>query len=268
MSRVAFVFPGQGARDLLQAIEFASTTPTGQALLERACRATGHTLDDVRARGGRLLESTRVLQPLLTATSLATFTRLDLRATSVLGHSLGEVAALAAAGLLSMHDAIDFAAARGAAMEAAAALAPGGLVALESMQTAQRALDAIAELELGLINAPDEVVLSGSNTAVREVVARFRGKQLPVAGAWHSRAMAPAVEALRSRHAALAERLTQPVDFVSTLAAVRADAWVVVGPGHVLRGLLRRNLGAAATILTTENEADLHRTSRHLLEAA
>ncbi len=283
--KLAFVFPGQGARDVLQAVEWASASGT---LIDRACASAGCTLEDVRRHGGRVLESTRVLQPLLTAASLSTMAQLiahGVRPDEVIGHSLGELAALACAGRISPEDAVELAAVRGAAMEEAAAERPGGLVALESIETAQRAIAEIEGLELALINAPDEVVVAGSSLAVAEVIARFPGRRVPVSGPWHSSAMQPAIERLRrslpgETPAAIAlpggpqsvnelpDRLVMKVDFVATLQAARADTWLIVGPGHVMRGLLRRNLGAAARIFTSENEADLHRTLEHLRSAA
>ncbi len=290
---LAFVFPGQGARVVLQAVEWASRSKQGQALVRRACAAAECTLDEVRRHGGRLLEATRVLQPLLTAASLTTMMELaehGVRPAAAIGHSLGEVAALACAGVISPEAAVDFAAARGAAMEAAASQGPGGLVALGSLAAAHEAMEAIDGLEVALLNAPDEVVVAGPSAAVADVVSRFGGRRLAVAGAWHSRAMQPAVDALHARVAAstdapprvllpggpastraLPGRLVQPVDFVATLESARlsgVDAWLVVGPGHVLRGLLRRNLGAGARLFTSETAADLQRTLHHLRSAA
>lgn len=285
---LAFVFPGQGARDVLQAVEWAARSDQGRALIDHACESAGCTLEDVRRHGGRVLESTRVLQPLLTAASLSTLAQLTaqgVRADEAIGHSLGELMALACAGRISAELAVELAAVRGAAMDDAATERPGGLVALDSIETAQRAMVEIEGLELALINAPDEVVVAGSNLAVAEVIARFSGRRVPVSGPWHSSAMQPAVERLRrglpSETPAvialpggpqsvneLPDRLVMKVDFVATLQSARADTWLIVGPGHVLRGLLRRNLGASARIFTTENEADLQRTLEHLRSAA
>lgn len=285
---LAFVFPGQGARHVLEAVEWAVRSPQGRALVDRACSSAGCTLEDVRRHAGRLLESTRVLQPVLTAVCLTTLAQLQahgVRPDAAVGHSLGELAALSCAGRLRAEEAIELAAVRGAAMESAAAERPGGLVALSSLAIAREAMAAIEGLELALINAPDEVVMAGSNDALAEVLSRFSGRRVPVSGPWHSSAMQTAVEpfrrALPRESPALVAlpggpgsvnelpgRLVSTVDFVTTLQTVHADAWLIVGPGHVLRGLLRRTLGASARILTTETEADLHRTLEQLRSAA
>lgn len=285
---LAFVFPGQGARNVLEAVEWAARSPQGRALVDRACSSAGCTLEDVRRHAGRLLESTRVLQPVLTAVCLTTLAQLQahgVRPDAAVGHSLGELAALACAGRLRAEEAIELAAVRGSAMESAAAERPGGLVALSSLAIAREAMAAIGGLELALINAADEIVIAGSNEALAAVLARFPGRRVAVSGPWHSSAMQPAVEPLRRalpRESPalvvlpggpgsvneLPERLVSTVDFVTTLQTVHADAWLIVGPGHVLRGLLRRTLGASARILTTESEADLHRTLEQLRSAA
>jgi len=275
VTSLAFVFPGQGARDVLHAIEWAARSERGRALVDQACSRCGCTLEEVRRHGGRLLESTRVLQPLLTAASLSTWARLTalgVRPDAAIGHSLGELAALACAGRLSPEEAVELAAVRGAAMQAAAAEHPGGLVALASMTIAREAMAEIEGLELALINAPDEIVVAGPRVALAGVIARFSGRRVPVSGPWHSSAMQPAIEPLRralpnEATKDLPERLVQTVGFVATLQAVRAEIWLIVGPGQVLRGLLRRNLGADARIFTTETEADLHRTLQHLRSA-
>ncbi|MER2562855.1 MAG: ACP S-malonyltransferase [Myxococcaceae bacterium] len=285
---LAFVFPGQGARNVLEAVEWVARSPQGRALVDRACTSTGCRLEDIRRHAGRLLESTRVLQPVLTAVCLTTLAQLQahgVRPDAAVGHSLGELAALSCAGRLRPEEAIELAAVRGAVMEAAAAERPGGLVAVASLSIAREAMAAIEGLELALINAPDEVVIAGSNGALAEVLSRFPGRRVAVSGPWHSTAMQSAVEPLRralpkeapavialpggpGSVSELPARLVSTVDFVTTLQAVRADAWLIVGPGHVLRGLLRRTLGASARILTTENEADLHRTLEQLRSVA
>jgi [acyl-carrier-protein] S-malonyltransferase len=286
---LAFVFPGQGARDVSTALSWAHETEAGRALLGVAEAATNVAFDDVMKNGARLLESTRVLQPFLVAACLSVLARtraLGVTPDVVLGHSLGEVSALAAANVLSAEEAVQLAATRGGAMEHAGIQTPGGLVAVGSMDAASRAMAAIDGLELGLHNAADEVVLTGPAAAIAQVVTRFGGKRVPVSGPWHSRAMTSAVQSLQEhaqrlplRHSTvriasgattaleLAARLTQPVDFVGPVSARNSDRFLVIGPGHVLRGLLRRILGPDAVVLTTESEADLQRSLKRLEEA-
>lgn len=271
--KLAFLFPGQGARNVLGALQFARTLS-----LPLPFRGEGvPSLSEVEARGGRALERTEVLQPVLTAISLsihAALVHAGVKPALALGHSLGELAAFAAAGVFSPEDAVRLAAIRGALMAREAAKHPGGLLAMPSLEAANAVLH--HGLQLAAINAPDEVVVSGPEAALR----RAGGKRVPVSGAWHSEAMAGAVEEFRSllplpatgetglllRAAdprTLADDLVNPVYFSAALHAAVArgiDTFITVGPGLVLRGLVRRNLGTTVKVLTTEDAADFDRT--------
>jgi len=293
---IAFLFPGQGARDVLSSLSFARATPYGEGLVARAVRVAGTSLEAITAQAGRALERTEILQPVLTAIALSVHARLrsvGLAPSLVLGHSLGELAAWTASGVLSDEEAIDLAATRGALMAREAERAPGGLLALPSLEQAHRALAFVLGLEIAAINSPDEVVVSGPFDALRAVSAAMPARRVPVSGPWHGRAMSCAVAPFRAALSALphrprgiplvqnvdgalapgdsplglADQLTRPVQFIAALATARAhgvDTFVTVGPGHVLRGLVRRNLGRAVQVLTTEDEADLARTVKTL----
>jgi malonyl CoA-acyl carrier protein transacylase len=197
------------------------------------------------------------------------------------GHSLGEYAALHAAGALTFDDALLLVDERAAAMQDAAAAQPGGMVAMLGGDP-----HAIAELarSLGLTiandNAPGQVVLSGPTEMVDAAVelaradAGARAMKLDVAGAFHSPLMEPAADRLRAALGAtpisdpgfpvwsngsaapfvdvrreLAENLLRPVRWRETLLALRAhgvDRFVELGPGAVLTGMVKRTLAVAA----------------------
>ena len=276
--KLAFLFPGQGARNVLGALQFARSLR-----LPLPFRGEGvPSLSEVEARGGRALERTEVLQPVLTAISLsihAALVHAGVKPALALGHSVGELAAFAAAGVFSPEDAVRLAAIRGALMAREAAKHPGGLLAMPSLEAANAVLH--HGLQLAAINAPDEVVVSGPEAALR----RAGGKRVPVSGAWHSDAMAGAVEEFRKALSSLplpagervgerallrsadpqslADDLVTPVHFSAALHAAVArgiDTFITVGPGLVLRGLVRRNLGTTVKVLTTEDAADFDRT--------
>jgi [acyl-carrier-protein] S-malonyltransferase len=197
------------------------------------------------------------------------------------GHSLGEYAALHAAGALGFDDALLLVDERAAAMQDAAAAQPGGMVAMLGGDS-----HAIAELarSLGLTvandNAPGQVVLSGPLEMVDTAVelarsdAGARAMKLDVAGAFHSPLMEPAADRLRAALEAtpigepsfpvwsngsaapfadirreLAENLLKPVRWRETLLALRAhgvERFVELGPGAVLTGMVKRTLAVAA----------------------
>jgi [acyl-carrier-protein] S-malonyltransferase len=271
MGALAFLFPGQGARNV---------SPRAGPLMALALERLGLTLEQLSAEGGRRLEQTDVLQPVLTARSLEVaraLLRAGVRPDVVLGHSLGELAACAVAGAFDDATAIRLAAERGRLMAREAALHPGGLAVVRALEEAQR----YPALELAAVNAPDEVVLGGALGALGGL------PRVPVSGSWHTSAMRGAVDELaRTLDAArplpltlplvrnldgaetrsvdtLVAQLTAPVQFTRALASLverGVDTIVCVGPGLVMRGLVRKNLGTRVRLLTTEDDADVSRT--------
>lgn len=281
----AFLFPGQGSQVVGMGADLARADPDARRLFEVASDATGEDILGLCARGPfEALSRTRVLQPAITAVSLACWTWLRTRGLvpqAAAGHSLGEIAALCCASCLDAEDAVRLSAARGAAMDAAASLHPGTMIAvvgLPAAQVVEEARRVLAPSEGGVanLNAPDQVVLSGSLQAIDRAGVHFeslgaRCVPLAVSGAWHSVWMAPAeapfqeaLDRLNLRppslrlylnatghcetdpsriRQALVRQLQQPVRWVEIIEGLRNDGvtrFVEVGPGRVLRGTLRR----------------------------
>src|SRR5687768_15348461 len=188
---ITLLFPGQGSqtpdmRDLV-----AERCPE---LLERATELVG---EDPFAR---VEESTRFQQPAIFCASIAGWRGLpaDVDPGAAAGHSLGELAALAAAGVLSVDDALELVVLRGRLMAEAddtgSMLALVGATEEEAREIAEHAGVIVAN-----DNAPGQVVLSGTRDALAraEEDARDHGRRaiaLNVAGAFHSPLMVPAVE--------------------------------------------------------------------------
>jgi [acyl-carrier-protein] S-malonyltransferase len=266
----AMLFPGQGSQapDMRDQVERQRPD-----LLELAQAEVGDDLFE------RVEEGTRWAQPAIFCAALAGFDLLRDRVQPDLmaGHSLGEIAALAAADALTAEDGLRLVAARGRLMqEAAEKCADGGMVAVRARERAP--VEQIAR-ECGLIvandNAPDQLVLSGSDDSLDAAEERLRDagvrvKRLPVAGAFHSPLMEPAVEPFRAVVAEtevreprvpvlscvtaapfddvperLVQAITHPVRWLDVMRALQekgATRFVETGPGRVLANLVRKSL--------------------------
>jgi [acyl-carrier-protein] S-malonyltransferase len=257
------LFPGQGSQTPEMRDLVAERAPD---LLERCVALVG---EDPFPRAG---ESTRFAQPAIFCASLAGWDALDLDAAAGAGHSLGELAALAAAGVLERDDALRLVVLRGKLM--AEADDTGSMLALVGAdQEVAEAVANAAGITVANDNAPGQVVLSGprEKLKVAEEAAKERGKRaiaLDVAGAFHSPSMEPAVEPFRKAlddteihdasfvvfscastapfedvRAELATALIRPVRWRETVLAMHEAGgrrFVEVGPGKVLARLGKR----------------------------
>ena len=201
---------------------------------------------------------------------------------AVAGHSLGEYSALTAAGVVDFHQGLVLVRERGRLMQAAGVERPGRMAAVLGLDDAAvtALCEAIGpQVVPANFNAPGQVVLSGEAAAVGEAMAAAeaagarRVVELPVSGAFHSPLMEGAAEGLAERLEAtrfrppsvpvvtnvtaapetdpgalrrlLVEQMTAPVrwtESVQALASMGVDGAFEVGPGSVLKGLVRRIL--------------------------
>ena len=192
------LFPGQGSQTADMREQVEAHRPD---LLELACSEVS---DDLFERAD---EGTRWAQPAIFCAALAGYEVLRDRYDPALmaGHSLGEISALVAAGALEAEDGLRLVAARGRLMqEAADETGDGGMLAVRARERAP-VVEVAADTGLALANdnAPDQLVLSGATAALDEAERllserRVRSKRLPVAGAFHSPLMEPAVEPFRA----------------------------------------------------------------------
>jgi [acyl-carrier-protein] S-malonyltransferase len=286
--KTAFLFPGQGAELLGMGGTLLEREGPVRKLLGRASRALGIDLAAAVAKGAPVLHRTDVGQAALTAVCIGLAQELisaGQRPDAVAGHSLGELAAFCIAGCLEPEEAVDCALARGRLMAEAARRSPGGMAAVRIREEDLPALLDGSELQIAAHNAPEEWVLTGDRAALAAVARRFAAVPLAVAGPWHSRAMSgaqdewrDALRQLRWRPPAiplvanatgrfvvgedpselLAGQLTLPVRWAATLrtlAEAGVSSFCVVGPGRVLRGLCRANLGVAARVVISDGTA-------------
>jgi [acyl-carrier-protein] S-malonyltransferase len=235
----------------------AQAYPSARKVFAEIDAALGDDLTTVMWEGpADRLMLTENAQPALVAVSLAamqvleTEAGLDLKrdAQFVAGHSVGEYAALAAAGSISIADAVLLVRTRGLAMQRAVPAGAGAMAALMGVDFAEAA--AIAAEAAGAQvcqaandNGGGQVVISGDRAAVERAVAIAKDKgvrramMLPVSGPFHSALMQPAAEVMREALARVA--IKPPV--VPLVSNVRAAA--TSDPGEIARGLVEQVTG-------------------------
>jgi [acyl-carrier-protein] S-malonyltransferase len=280
--KVAFCFPGQGSLEAGMGRDIAYAVPEAMDVYRRASEASGLDLVHLcfEAPESELVQ-TEVQQPALVATSLAVLAAIRVQGHEpdfVVGHSVGEFAALAAARAIDEKGAIALVRERGLAMAAAARENPGSMAAILGLadEVVEALCQKITRVWPANYNCPGQIVISGENPAVDECCneAQLHGARrtvkLRVSGAFHSPLIGRAAERLRpaverarfsepiapfmstvtakiepaQRMAALlVEQLTAPVKFTQAareLMRQGVKVFVEVGPGNVLSGLLKR----------------------------
>jgi len=282
MTKIAFCFPGQGSLEQGMGRDVASAVPEAMEIYERGSEACG--LDLKRLCFDTPLEQmveTEVQQPALVATSLAMFAALrarDVEPDYVIGHSVGEFAAIAAAQSVGVEETIALVRERGLAMAEAAKERPGSMAAILGLD--DEVVEKLCRRILGVwpanYNCPGQIVVSGEHLAVDECIEQAqshgarRAVKLKVSGAFHSPLVARAADRLRpaidkvrfqeptapfmstvtarveSAHRMgplLVDQLTAPVRFTQSATELMRDGvrtFVAVGPGNVLSGLVKR----------------------------
>jgi [acyl-carrier-protein] S-malonyltransferase len=280
--QLALLFPGQGSQTADMRDQVQEHRPD---LLELALAEVS---DDVFERAA---DGTRWAQPAIFCAALAGWAQLKdrLDPAQMAGHSLGEITALVAADAIDAADGLRLVATRGRLMQEAGG---GGMMAVRVRDDRAPIEEVAAETGLTIANdnAPDQLVLSGAVDALErgEELLRerkVRAKRLPVAGAFHSPLMEPAVEPFRDVVAQIEFReprvpvlscvtaapfeevgeqlvaaLTNPVRWTDVLRALQARGatrFVETGPGKVLTGLVRKTLdGVEAEAPLTMETAD------------
>ncbi len=211
MSKVAFLFPGQGSQFTGMGKALADEFPSAARIFEEANRALGFEISKLCFEGPEeALKLTENTQPALLAVSIAALAVLrdkGMQPDYVAGHSLGEYSALVAAGSLQFVDALRLVRNRGQYMQQAVPTGVGAMAAL--LKLPEGKLDGIlAEASQGEVvsaanlNSPDQIVVAGHTGAVQRAVelAKAAGARravlLPVSAPFHCALMKPAQERL------------------------------------------------------------------------
>ena len=252
---IAFTFPGQGSQIVGMGRDLAEAFPAARAVFAEVDEALGEKLSQIIWEGpSDALTLTENTQPALMAVSCAVMRVLETEkgvrvgaAQLVAGHSLGEYAALAAAGALSLADTARLLRLRGRAMQEAVPVGEGAMAALLGVDVEAAAKVAAEAAGLtGLVcdvandNAPGQVVISGAKAAVEKAMelskdyGARRAIPLPVSAPFHCALMRPAAERMA---VALGEVTIRP-PVVPVVANVLAQA--ISDPEAIRRHLVEQ----------------------------
>ena len=255
MSKVAWLFPGQGSQAVGMGMALAASEPAAQRLLQEADEALGFSLSKVMAEGPEdTLKLTEHTQPAILTHSMlvvqAYGSRLP-KADFVAGHSLGEYSALVAAGTLTFADAVRTVRERGRAMQVAVPVGVGAMAAIIGMAAADVEAGCIeAAAKTGKIvvpanfNGAGQIVIAGHAEAVEAAMEILKTKggrkmmKLPVSAPFHSPLMEPAQAHM--------EPVLKALEFSAPMCPLvnNVDAKIVQDPAELRDGLVRQIPGA------------------------
>jgi len=279
----AYLFPGQGAQFSGMGLDLYNNSPLAKELFEQANEILGFEITKIMFEGtAEELKQTKVTQPaiFLHSVILAKVLGDDFKPEMVAGHSLGELSALVANGVLTFEDGLKLVSKRALAMQKACEAQESTMAAVLGLEDAV-VVEVCASVD-GIVvaanyNCPGQLVISGEVEAIDKACELLtekgarRALKLPVGGAFHSPLMAPAKEELAAAIEAttfsdptcpvyqnvvaksvtdpaeikenLILQLTAPVRWTQCVQAMIADGgtdFVEVGPGKVLQGLMHK----------------------------
>lgn len=305
--RTAFLFSGQGAQYPGMMKDIAEQCPEAKAVFDTADRSLGRSISHLCFSGEQEeLNLTHNTQPCVLAADLAAYRAIraaDIKPEAVGGFSLGEYAALAAAGVIGIEDAFLLVQKRADYMQEAVPVGKGSMAAIMK-QTAAEVEQLCGKADGYVVpanyNCPGQIVISGETEAVDRILEiakerKIRAMKLAVSAPFHCRMMEPAVERLKGPLSSTAfsspsvpvymnvdarpERETEqirkklllqamsPVRWEETLRNMSdagIDTFVELGPGRTLAGFVKKTLGEEVRCFSVTDIDTLNRTINEL----
>lgn len=306
MSKIAFIFPGQGAQVCGMGQEFYEQTETGKEIFDKASEILGFSVPELCFEKNEKLDLTEYTQPAMVTASIA-MTRVLVERTGIkpavtAGLSLGEYAAMAAAGVMSAEDAIKTVRQRGILMQEAVPAGLGAMAAVLAMDAAkiEEVIAPIEGVQIANYNCPGQIVISGKKEAVDEAAAALkeagakRVLPLNVSGPFHSKMLTEAgeklgkvLETVEIHNPEIPYVANVTADYVTDGAMVKdllerqvsssvrweqsirkmledgVDTFIEIGPGKTLTGFMKK-IDRNAKAMNIETLADIEKVKEAL----
>lgn len=282
MSKLAFIYPGQGVQKAGMGADFYANSRAAAELFDRASETLQLDLKALCFEKNDRLDLTEYTQAALVCTSLA-ITRVlreqGIRPDITAGLSLGEYAAIAAAGALDETEAIRLVRKRGILMQNTVPAGEGGMCAVIGLETPviEQVLEKIPGVSIANYNCPGQIVITGKKVMVEKGAAALKEAgakrlvMLNVGGPFHSELLLPAggelkkeLEQIRIKdlqipyisnvtaqkvedsgqiRELLVKQISSPVRWMQsmeTMLADNVDTFAEIGPGKTLAGFLKK----------------------------
>ena len=269
MSKIAFIYPGQGAQKAGMGADFYENSEIARYIFDQAGEELDLDMKELCFEENDRLDLTEYTQAAMVTTCLAMTS----------GLSLGEYPAIAAAGGMNDMDAIRLVRKRGILMQNTVPAGEGAMCAVISMaaEEIEKVIEPIADVSVANYNCPGQIVITGKTDAVEEAAAKLkeagarRTIMLNVSGPFHSQMLVPAGEKLaeelehtrfhelripyvtnvtaekvtdiRETPGLLTTQISSPVRWMQSMERMIADGvdtFVEIGPGKTLEGFLRK----------------------------
>lgn len=296
MAKIALLFAGQGAQYPGMGKDFFEQSAAAQAVFQQLEGQRPGTLQQCFTGSKEELSLTINTQPCLFAVDYAIASAVQeagITVDAVAGFSLGEIPALAFAGMLELPQAFALVCRRAEVMQQAAEANPGGMQAILKLdaETIEQLAQPYSEVFPVNYNSPQQTAVAGAPEQLQAFAADVKaagGRAVPLAvnGAFHSPYMDSAAEKLAdylqpvtvqqgrctvyANHTAqpytlatakelMASQVNHPVQWVKTINQMIADGvncFIEVGPGKTLSGLVKK-INAEVQVYKVENQADL-----------